>query len=61
MPPLALPVKLTANGACPEVGDALALALREGVALTDMFTVALAVLAALSVTVKVAVKLPAAE
>jgi hypothetical protein len=43
------------------VGDALALALREGLALTDMFTEALAVAEALSVTVKVAVKLPAAE
>ena len=61
MPPLALPVKLTASGACPEVGEALALALRAGLALTEMFTVALAVAEALSVTVKVAVKLLAAE
>jgi hypothetical protein len=43
------------------VGEALALALREGVELTEMFTDELAVAEALSVTVKFAVKLPAAE
>jgi hypothetical protein len=37
------------------VGEALALALRAGVALTDIFTVAVAVLFGLSVTVKIAV------
>ena len=59
MPPLALPEKLTVRGACPEVGEALALALREGVELTEMFTEELAVVETLSVTVRVAVKLPA--
>ena len=61
MPPLALPEKLTVRGACPDVGEALALALREGVELTEMFTDELAVAEALSVTVRFAVKLPAAE
>jgi hypothetical protein len=43
------------------VGDALALALRAGLEVTDMFTVVLAVAEALSVTVRVAVKLPNVE
>ena len=43
------------------MGEALALALREGVALTEMFTDELAVAEALSVTVRFEVKLPAVE
>ena len=61
MPPLAFPVKLTVKGTCPEVGDAVIAALRGALAVTVMLTVALAVREALSVTDRVAVKLPAVE
>ena len=54
---MADPVNPTVRGASPEVGDALQLALSVA-RLTEMFTVAVAVADALSVTVSVAVKLP---
>ena len=61
LPPLALPAKFTSSGACPLVGEALALAARPGVAVTYTVTEAVAVMEALSVTVRIAVKSPDVE
>ncbi len=56
MPPDALPVNVTARGACPEVGEAEAFAVRgDVVEVTVIVTDLLAVAEALSVTVRVAV------
>jgi len=56
LPPLALPLKLTLKGACPEVGDPEAVALSGTTAAdTETLAVALSVAEALSVTVSVAV------
>ena len=55
MPPVALPVKLTVRGACPEVGEADAVAVRDDVEVTVMLRDLLLVALTLSVTVRVAV------
>ena len=61
MPPLALPMKFTVKGICPDVGDAVIAAPRGALAVTVILTVALAVREALSVTANVTVKFPAVE
>ena len=54
-------MKLIVRGACPKVGEASILTLRGEIALIFIFTDALAVAEELSVTVRVAEKVPADE